>query len=203
MFDWNHNSPLKSPKDVLRHAILLKELTGYTNSRAAQQLKQSMSSCAANPFGTHSAGYHLFSFRLVTHLLNEKINRDEVAKQFENLSNVTLNDVGQLVKCDVMKVKAGDYTVTAGGLIFTNLDQLPATVVAGSPEISASVVNVRYHSNNTEMYKAEHSEVHCKTPAIYLDNQSDDALNDASHLVHSDVEMLDSSDDTPVIITVG
>ncbi|KAK4299646.1 hypothetical protein Pmani_028105 [Petrolisthes manimaculis] len=208
LFDWNHHSPLKSPEDVLRHATLLKELTGYSNSYAARQLDQNKPNSKVYPYCTYSAAHHLFCFRLVTHLHNERINR-EVAKQFENLSNVTLNDMGQLVKCDVMMVKTGGYTQTvdtdiANGLIFTDLDHLPATVIAGSSDISASVVNVSHHSNGTENVtcKVEHSDVHSEAPAIYLDSQND-VLNAVSHLVHSDIEMLDSSDDTPVIITVG
>ena len=100
LFDWFHQENCSDDSEMLRRASLVKELAGYLNTQAAEQLHRDKSRDLywLNELGPVN---HMFAFRLVTHLKNEMINREACEWQSRLGRELKINSIGQFIRADL------------------------------------------------------------------------------------------------------
>lgn len=96
LFDWFHEGNCKKREEILRKSSLLKEVAGIIDTQAVEQLFNA-SKRDIYFLNNMSALRHLFLFRLIYHLRNNKLNKELRRKlDAEFHGNLIFNNLGQV-----------------------------------------------------------------------------------------------------------
>ena len=107
LFDWFHENNCKKPTEVLRRSSLLREISGMIDTQAVEQLFSSSKKdiyFLNNMLPTN----HLFLFRLIYHLRNEKKNSQFYSKHLKMFGNLQRNQYGQLSQTSLEETNHDD-----------------------------------------------------------------------------------------------
>ncbi|XP_062600986.1 uncharacterized protein LOC134262628 [Saccostrea cucullata] len=95
LFDWFHQDNCRKEEEVLRKSSLVSEIAGLIDTQAVEQL---FSSCKKDIYFMNnlSPTNHLFVFRLICHLRNQKKNSLVKKRQLEVFGTLHQNMYGQV-----------------------------------------------------------------------------------------------------------